>query len=158
VCYYGPWEIVIPRPGWRKQPVDSRLTDHISIGVLTRTFTKDLINQILVRCDKVQQRIRILPSRVVMYYVLALSLYLQDSYEDVMRHLTEGLSWQDQFRSSWIGLAPVSYCELVVRSMSSELFVCCDIRQSFWTHVDSGLFITKSSYNRTPQILLSASS
>ncbi len=91
----------MPRPGWRKQPVDSRLTDHISIGVLTRTFTKDLIDEILARSNKVQQRIRLLPSRVVMYYVLALSLYPQDAYEEVMRHLTEGLRWQDQFRSSW---------------------------------------------------------
>lgn len=91
----------MPRPGWRKEPVDSRLTDHISIGVLTRTFTKDLIDEILVACDKIQQRIRLLPSRVVMYYVLALSLYTQDSYEEVMRHLVEGLRWQDQFRSSW---------------------------------------------------------
>ena len=36
-----------------------------------------------------------------MYYVLALPLYRQDSYEEVMRHLVEGLRWQDQFRSSW---------------------------------------------------------
>lgn len=91
----------MPRPGWRKQPVDSRLTDHISIGVLTRTFTKDLIDEILVRSNKVQQRIRLLPSRVVMYYVLALSLYPQDAYEEVMRHLVEGLRWQDRFSSSW---------------------------------------------------------
>lgn len=91
----------MPRPGWRKQPSDSRLTDHISIGVLTRTFTRDLVDEILVACDKVQQRIRLLPSRVVMYYVLALSLYPQDSYEEVMRHLSDGLRWQDQFRSSW---------------------------------------------------------
>ncbi|WP_276944889.1 IS4 family transposase [Ferrimicrobium acidiphilum] len=91
----------MPRPGWRKQPVDSRLTDHISIGVLTRTLTKDLIDEILLGCNKVQQRIRLLPSRVVMYYVLAMSLYPQDAYEEVMRHLVEGLRWQDQFRSSW---------------------------------------------------------
>ena len=37
----------MPRPGWRKQPDESRLTDNISIGVLTKTFAKDLIDEIL---------------------------------------------------------------------------------------------------------------
>ena len=91
----------MPRPGWKRQPEGSRLTDHLSIGVLTRTFGRDLIDSILVASDKVQQRIRLLPSRVMIYYILALSLYPQDSYEEVMRHLSEGLRWADQFSSSW---------------------------------------------------------
>ena len=91
----------MPRPGWRKQPGDSRLTDHLSIGVLTRTFSRELIDSILISTGKVQQRIRLLPAWVMIYYILALSLYPQDSYEEVMRHLSEGLRWADQFRSSW---------------------------------------------------------
>ncbi|WP_276943788.1 transposase domain-containing protein, partial [Ferrimicrobium acidiphilum] len=63
------------------------MTDHLCIGVLTRTFGRDLIDSILVATDRVQQRVRLLPSRVMIYYVLALSLYPQDSYEEVMRHL-----------------------------------------------------------------------
>ena len=82
----------MPRLGWRKQPDDSRLTDHISIGVLARTFTKDLIDEILQVSNKVEQRISLLPSRVVMYYVIAMSMFPQGSYEEVMRHLIEGLS------------------------------------------------------------------
>ena len=50
----------MPRPGWRKQPEDSRLTDHLSIGVLTRTFSRELIDSILSSTGKVQQRIRLL--------------------------------------------------------------------------------------------------
>ncbi|MDA8081724.1 MAG: IS4 family transposase [Actinomycetota bacterium] len=91
----------MPRPGWRKQPDDSRLTDHISIGVLTRTFPKDLVDRILRECNKVEQRIRLLPSRVVMYYAIAMSMFPQGSYEEVMRHLVEGLLWQDGFQGSW---------------------------------------------------------
>ncbi len=91
----------MPRPGWKRQPEGSRLTDHLCIGVLTRTFGRDLIDSILVATDRVQQRVRLLPSRVMIYYVLALSLYPQDSYEEVMRHLSEGLRWMDQFQSSW---------------------------------------------------------
>lgn len=91
----------MPRPGWRKQPDDSRLTDHISIGVLTRTFTKDLIDRILRSTNKVERRVRLMPSRVVMYYVIAMSMFPQGSYEEVMRHLVQGLSYQDGFSDSW---------------------------------------------------------
>ena len=91
----------MPRPGWRKQPDDSRLTDHISIGVLTRTFTKDLVDGILKSTNRVERRTRLMPSRVMMYYVIAMSLFPQASYEEVMRHLVEGLSYQDGFRDSW---------------------------------------------------------
>jgi hypothetical protein len=71
----------MPRPGWRKQPDDSRLTDHISIGVLTRTFTKDLVDGILKSTNRVERRTRLMPSRVMMYYVIAMSLFPQASYE-----------------------------------------------------------------------------
>ena len=91
----------MPRPGWRKQPDDSRLTDHISIGVLTRTFPKDLIDEVLCDTNKVQQRTRLMPARVMMYYVIAMAMFPQASYEEVMRHLTEGLAWQGGFTGSW---------------------------------------------------------
>ncbi len=65
----------MPRPGWRKQPDDSRLTDHISIGVLTRTFPKGLLDEILRSNNKVQQRTRLMPARVVMYYVIAMAAF-----------------------------------------------------------------------------------
>ncbi|WP_308464517.1 hypothetical protein [Ferrimicrobium sp.] len=48
----------MPRPGWRKQPEDSRLTDHLSIGVLTCTFSRELIDSILSSTGKVQQRVK----------------------------------------------------------------------------------------------------
>gem|GEM_PF-5970776 len=66
----------MPRPGWKKQPEGSRLTDHLSIGVLTRTFGEDLIDSILTTTDKVQQRIELLPSRVMLYYSGTFSLSL----------------------------------------------------------------------------------
>ena len=91
----------MPRPGWRKQPDDSRLTDHIAIGVLTRTFPKELVDEILRSTNKVQQRTRLMPARVVMYYVIAMAMFPQGSYEEVMRHLTEGLAWQGGFTGSW---------------------------------------------------------
>lgn len=40
-----------------------------------------------------ETRHRLLPARVVVYDVLALGLFPQASYEEVMRNLVEGLSW-----------------------------------------------------------------
>jgi hypothetical protein len=40
-----------------------------------------------------KQRKRLLPARVVVYFVLALALFYGDSYEEVMRKLAQGLSW-----------------------------------------------------------------
>ena len=91
----------MPKPGWRKQPGDSRLTDHISIGFLTKTLTKDLIDEILFSTNKVEKRTRLLPARVVMYYTIAMPMFPQGSYEEVMRHLTQGLFWAKEFEGSW---------------------------------------------------------
>ncbi|KJF17209.1 transposase domain-containing protein [Acidithrix ferrooxidans] len=55
----------MPRPGWRRQPDNALLADHISIGVLTRTFIKDLIDDILNETDKLEQRVRLMPARMV---------------------------------------------------------------------------------------------
>jgi len=82
--------------------VERRFTDGISIGVLTRLFDRDLVDEVLVRTGAVQQRSRLLPARVVVYYVLALCLFFDDSYEEVMRKLVNGLrflgSWVDEWR------------------------------------------------------------
>ncbi len=46
-------------------------------------------------------RHRLLPARVVVYYVLGLALFSQASYEEVMRKLVEGLSWASGWAQSW---------------------------------------------------------
>ncbi len=42
-----------------------------------------------------------LPARVVVYYVLALALFADCSYEEVMRQLVEGLAWESGWRQAW---------------------------------------------------------
>ena len=44
---------------------------------------------------------RLLPARVVVYYVLGLALFGQCSYEEVMRMLVEGLSWTEGWDRPW---------------------------------------------------------
>lgn len=91
----------MPRVGWVKPSSDERLSDHISIGVLTRTFPPDLIDRVVAEAGRGEKRQRLLPARVVVYYVLAMALFSQASYEEVMRHLVEGLSWADGWKGRW---------------------------------------------------------
>jgi hypothetical protein len=74
-------------------PKGSRITDYISVGVITKTFPLEKINRILQSTGKVSQRQRELPAHVVVYYVLALALFMQVSYREVLRCLLEGIEW-----------------------------------------------------------------
>jgi len=74
-------------------PKGSRITDYISLGVVSKTFPLSTINTILSRTGKASERQRELPSHVVIYYVIALALFMQVSYREVLRCLLEGLQW-----------------------------------------------------------------
>ncbi|MBV8998216.1 MAG: IS4 family transposase [Solirubrobacterales bacterium] len=91
----------MPRAGQRKPPFDSRLTDHVSIGVLTRVFPPELVDGVVAQAGRGERRHRLLPARVVVYYVLALALFADCSYEEVMRQLVEGLAWESGWRQVW---------------------------------------------------------
>ena len=91
----------MPRAGWVKPANDQRLSDHISIGVLTGCFPPALVDRVVAEAGRTEQRQRLLPARVVVYYVLGLALFSQASYEEVMRQLVEGLSWASGWRRAW---------------------------------------------------------
>ena len=91
----------MPRAGWVKPQTDQRLSDHVALGVLTRTFPPALVDGVLADTGRVEQRSRLLPARLVVYYVMGLALFSQASYEEVMRNLVEGLSWQSGWAKAW---------------------------------------------------------
>jgi hypothetical protein len=74
-------------------PPSSRITDYISLGVLTKTFPLDKVTAVVAAAGKTSQRQRDLPAHVVVYYVIALTLYMQVSYREVLRCLLEGIRW-----------------------------------------------------------------
>lgn len=74
-------------------PAGSRITDYISLGVLTKTFPLDKVTAVVAAAGKTNQRQRDLPAHVVVYYVIALTLYMQVSYREVLRCLLEGVKW-----------------------------------------------------------------
>ena len=44
-------------------------------------------------CGRASRRQRDLPAHVMVYYVIALALFMQSSYREVLRCLLEGLQW-----------------------------------------------------------------
>lgn len=71
----------------------TRVTDYISLGVVARMFPRDQVQDILRETGRESIRQRQLPAHVVFYYVIALALFSQVSYGEVLRCLVEGLSW-----------------------------------------------------------------
>ena len=74
-------------------PAGSRVTDFISLGVIAKTFPVDKVHALLQRTGKTSVRQRDLPAHVVVYYVIALALYMQSSCREVLRCLLEGVQW-----------------------------------------------------------------
>jgi Insertion element 4 transposase N-terminal/Transposase DDE domain len=74
-------------------PEGSRITDHISLGVITKTFPMSKIHAVLAATGTASVRRRDLPAHVVVYYVIALALYMHSSYREVLRCLLEGVQW-----------------------------------------------------------------
>lgn len=52
-------------------PARARITDYISLGVITRTFPLTTVRAVLAASRKASLRERDLPAQVVMYYVIA---------------------------------------------------------------------------------------
>ena len=74
-------------------PAGSRITDYISLGVIAKFFPMEKIREILEQTKHASVRERDLPAHVVVYYVIALALYMRSSYREVLRCLLEGVQW-----------------------------------------------------------------
>lgn len=92
-------------------PDGLRITDHISLGVLAKTFPLDKVRQVLAATGKESQRQRDLPAQVVVYYSIALALLMQCSCREVLRWLLEGIQWL---------LGPGKECRVVGRGGISQ--------------------------------------
>ena len=84
-----------------QEHVSDRLTDRIGIGVLAKVIPADLIDEVLIETRAMQQRVRLLPARVVVYFVLSLSLFFGDAYEEVMQKLVQGLRFTRLWGADW---------------------------------------------------------
>ena len=74
-------------------PSGRRITDFISLGVIAKTFPIAEVRRVLAETGKTSLRQRDLPAHVMVYYVIALALFMNASCREVLRCLLEGLQW-----------------------------------------------------------------
>ncbi|MBV9970056.1 MAG: IS4 family transposase [Xanthobacteraceae bacterium] len=74
-------------------PAGVRLSDHISLGVIAKTFPPERVRQILAETGTASERERDLPAQVMVYHAIALALHMGSSTREVLRCLLEGLRW-----------------------------------------------------------------
>jgi hypothetical protein len=86
---------LVARAGWVKPKSDRRLSDLVSVGLLTRVFPPDLVDEVIAECGRREQRHRSLPARTMAYFAVGMALHADGSYEDVMALMTDGLGWVD---------------------------------------------------------------
>ena len=91
----------MPRAGWKKPETERRLSDLVSVGVLTRVFPPELVDEVIAEVGRTEQRHRSLPARVMAYFSIAMALYSEGSYEDVLAQLTDGLSWASGWQEAY---------------------------------------------------------
>ncbi|ADT97666.1 IS4 family transposase [Mycobacterium sp. BK558] len=91
----------MPRAGWRKPESDRRLSDLVSVGVLTRVFPPAMVDEVIEATGRTQVRHRALPARVMAYFAIGMGLYSDGSYEDVLSQLTDGLAWASGWREQY---------------------------------------------------------
>src|SRR3954468_20044332 len=74
-------------------PAGIRVSDHISLGVIARTFPLGEVREVLAETGRASERERDLPAHVMVYYAIALALHAGSGTREVLRCLLEGLRW-----------------------------------------------------------------
>src|SRR4051812_37773960 len=72
-------------------PAGVRVSDHVSLGVIAKTFPLDQVRQVLAETGRASERD--LPAHVMVYYAIALALYTTSGTREVLRCLLGGLRW-----------------------------------------------------------------
>jgi len=86
---------------------EDRLPGRVAVGVLTRVFPPALVDEVVAAAKVGEQRIRILPARLVVYYTLAMIVFFQSNYLQVWAKLIGGLDWAKTFRGHVaVGMSP----------------------------------------------------
>jgi len=92
------------RAGWKKPATETRLSDLVSVGLLTRVFPAGVVDEVIAECGRTEQRHRSLPARAMAYFSMGMALHSEGSYEDVLALMTDGLSWAQSSPSELVKL------------------------------------------------------
>ena len=77
-------------------PGGVRLSDLMSVMVLGKVFPLERVKKILAETKLESRRERLLPASLMVYYVIALALYMQVSYQAVLRVVFGAFNWSAQ--------------------------------------------------------------
>ena len=90
----------MPRTGWRQPESDRRLSDLVSVGVLTKVFPPGVVDAVIAECGRTEQRRRSLPARSMVYFAMGMALHSDGSYQDVLALISDGLAWTERSEDS----------------------------------------------------------
>jgi hypothetical protein len=115
----------------------SSLTDAIGIGTLTRLVPRELVDEVVTSLGRKELRKNKLPARVMVYFVMAMTLFYGDGYEEVMRKLAGGLQYLGTWRREWTMPGPAALCQArqrlgpgVMRELYGRVSVPCAMRST----------------------------
>jgi hypothetical protein len=74
------------------------LPDLVGVGVLTAAFPPEVVDLAVEEWDVREKRFRLLPARLMAYYVMACVLFMDSGYGEVWNKLLSGLSWARRYR------------------------------------------------------------
>jgi len=87
--------------GQRKVEGDFKLTEKIGLGALAKIIPAREVDKALEACGGKEQRHRLLPSRVVVYYIIIMTIYSHAGYREVLRIMVEGLKELFKNQEGW---------------------------------------------------------
>jgi hypothetical protein len=87
--------------GNEREPHAGQLSDYLSLGVIARIYPRDVVDKVLLETRRREKRARLLPARLVVYYVIALALFFGEAYEEVMRKMVGGLRFVAAWERAW---------------------------------------------------------
>jgi Insertion element 4 transposase N-terminal len=74
-------------------PAESKFGQQLRLRVLEACYPRELVGELLTRCHGWEQRERKLSQLLIVYYVIALSLWRPLNVTAVFAHLSRGLRW-----------------------------------------------------------------
>ena len=72
------------------------LGDRISVGVLARAFPREAVEEVIDAAGAREQRRRMLPAWLTLYFTLALALFMDMGAARVMRKMAGVLAWAER--------------------------------------------------------------
>jgi hypothetical protein len=85
----------MPRAGQQAGGDEGGLEDRISVGVLARAFPRELVDEVIDAAGARERRRRVLPAWLMLYFTLALALFMDRGALRVMRKLAGVLAWAE---------------------------------------------------------------